>query len=209
MERAKYWLLTYFPVNVPFRGEPRPRWEPERLEYLRCNPETSPATGRFHWQIFAACRRRMRRSQLLRCLGILGRTHAEVAQDVQRCQAYCHKQETQDPGVQPMEEGQWAAFPRQGRRTDLERVCWLARQGADLREIASQYPGQVVRYHRGIERLIGIWDRPTLEAPQVYIWWGETGSGKTSEVFRRWDVSDIYVKSVSTKWFDLYHSERV
>lgn len=205
--RGRLWIFTYYPSNVPFRGEPRPQFVRERLEYLRANPETCPETGRFHWQGFAVCRHRMRSSTFQKALGIYP-CRTALAEEPDRCKAYCEKEDSRDEGVEPVEGGIYERGG-QGKRTDLERIGWAARQGFSLREIAVRAPSQFIRYHGGIERLVGMYQHPTFRRPRVYVFWGDTGSGKTREVFRRWNHQDIYVKSVNTKWFDLYHSQRV
>lgn len=207
--RGRYWIITYFPTNVPFRGQPPPYYDGRSLEYLRCNPEISPETGRFHWQIFAVCRRRMRSVQLLERMRIRGRAHIELAVDPEACKAYCEKEESRDPDTEAIQGGQWFEGPRQGRRTDLELLCRAARQGADLRQLAIRFPSQYIRYSGGIEKICRFFTAARFTKPRVVIYWGDTGTGKTSRVFAAHPPESIYVKELSNRWWDGYIGQPV
>lgn len=53
------------------------------------------------------------------------------------------------------EEG--GTISEQGHRSDLEAVAEMCKAGRTLLEIADDYPTQIIRYHKGIERLIGLY----------------------------------------------------
>lgn len=79
----------------------------------------------------------------------------------------------------------------QGRRSDLDEIAQLLRGGTSIREIASQFPSQFVRYHQGIRALAREllprhvevrfgpfpWQYP--ETINAVVLWGESGIGKT------------------------------
>lgn len=205
--RARYWLGTYFPTGLfGVRHEPSPTWDPEKLLYLRGNPETCPESGRFHWQLCIVTRVRMRRSQLQRCLNI-GEAHLEVARSPEAVKEYCSKDETKDSSVEAIEHGEFPPGPTRGKRTDLSRTVDSLRNGLRISEIAQSFPETYVRNYRGLERLRGFYQATRGDKPTVEIHWGITGSGKTRQVYDRFDRDEIFAKDPDSLWWDGYDGQ--
>ena len=89
----------------------------------------------------------------------------------------------------------------QGERTDISRVSDAILGGAQLDEVAMDFPEQYIRYHRGFERLAERVNRsnfrPNLE---VYWIWGGTGVGKTRFVYE--NETNLYIKD-NTRWWNV------
>lgn len=131
------------------------------------------------------------------------RSHIEFARgDALSNKAYCTKESTREPGTQPVEGG---SLPVQGQRTDLEAVAKRVREGATEQEIAEDYPGDVIRYYKGISYLRSLYDVPRNFKTRVYWWHGPTGTGKTREAFERFP--DAYFKMGCNKWWDGYRGQ--
>lgn len=79
-----------------------------------------------------------------------------------------------------------------------------------MEEVASEYPVQYVKYHRGLVQLRNALLSPRKVPPEVIIIWGETGSGKSYFVQHypeRVDGESVYAGMYSTGgqyWFDGY-----
>lgn len=87
-------------------------------------------------------------------------------------------------------------FKKQGKRGDLARICEMAKEGSTVREIATEFPGDFIRYHSGIRALVaevgpakkteclyelGQFTREPVGdvAIRPTVLWGPSGYGKT------------------------------
>ena len=77
-------------------------------------------------------------------------------------------------------------------------------EGQSFRQIAEEHPSTVLRYGSGVQRLISM-VRPERRQrpPQIWCFWGKTGSGKTRRVWEFTDESKLYVHP-GDRWFDGY-----
>jgi len=98
---------------------------------------------------------------------------------------------------------EFGELPKQGKRSDLEAVAEQVRDGASLQEIAEEFPGMYVRYHRGFEAMRLKRMKHREDRPKVVWLWGGTGVGKTREAV---NVSSYYMKD-GTKWWDEYEQQ--
>ncbi len=90
---------------------------------------------------------------------------------------YCRKPGTSLQGTWET-FGEWIAGP--GARTDLAAVGSAIQAGSTDRQIALDFPGMYIRYHRGISAYRqAIEDSLPRGAPRVEVFWGPTGVGKS------------------------------
>ena len=86
--------------------------------------------------------------------------HVDVMRGtVAQAVAYCTKEETRTGdivtfGTQPLNGG------NAGGRSDLDAVAHSIRAGANIRTIADEHPVEFIKFHKGIERAIGLGDKP-------------------------------------------------
>lgn len=124
-----------------------------------------------------------------------------------QARAYCMKKDTQQDG--PFEFGEWGAGG-QGARNDAHGVLDMIKEGKKNKDIAEAYPGQVIRYSKGIEKLRSWVDpNPNVGLKKVIIMTGCTGCGKTrsaEELGGGWD--NIYMKDPGNTWFDNYDGQK-
>ena len=116
--------------------------------------------------------------------------------------AYCTKEDTREPGTEPWEHGD---VPRQGERSDLAGLAEAIKDGVTEQEIAEKFPGDVIRYHRGISYLRGLYEEPRRWKTNVFWWYGPTGTGKSFEANQRFP--EAYWKMGCNKWWDGYRGE--
>lgn len=103
--------------------------------------------------------------------------------------------------------GNWKEYgecPQQGRRCDIEDLCEKINKGADLYQIAQEMPSMIVKYSKGIEKLISIRMIHRSEGPIVTWYWGPTGVGKTRTACQT--GASVYIKD-HTQWWDGYKQQ--
>lgn len=90
----------------------------------------------------------------------------------------------------------------QGSRTDFQAVHEMINSGHSLLNVADEYFGTFVRYHRGISRYIDLKHSDLEYAPPVVkVYYGKPGSGKTRAVH---DVEKDLWAWPGKEWFDGY-----
>ncbi|APA62654.1 putative replication protein [uncultured virus] len=90
-----------------------------------------------------------------------------------------------------------------GQRTDIAGCVNQIKAGKSLREITELHPEIILRYGSGVLRLRQHY-RPTRETPpQIWVFWGPTGTGKTRRVWEFTDPNELWVHP-GERWFDGY-----
>jgi len=91
----------------------------------------------------------------------------------------------------------------QGHRTDLDEVTSLVLQ-KDFNPL--EYASTYVKYHSGLDKLIGLTYPARDSKPQVHWLHGKAGTGKTRYVIDNY--TDVYIKD-HTKWWNGYKQQEV
>lgn len=143
-----------------------------RAKYIIVGSEVCPKTGKSHWQGYVCLNESMSKTAMIK---LMRPRHVEACQGNQdQNYQYCSKD-----GRLILEYGERTA---QGHRADLEQVAYMVKQKTATKEIASGFPTEFIRYHKGIKALQGalVYDEtPRDWATKVTVLWGESGSGKT------------------------------
>lgn len=153
------------------------------------------ANGTRHIQGYAEFPNRLRLNQLRE---LLPNCHIESRRGTsEEARTYCQK----DGNFQEFGE---LRMVRQGQRSDLQSLHQSLQMGANRRTISQEHFACFLRYSRGIDRYLLHNACLHRAVKSVIVYWGTTGSGKTSAV---WDnlasPEDIWVYSGSG-WFDGY-----
>lgn len=132
---------------------------------------------------------------------ISSRAHFEVARgSPSQAAAYCRKDGDSE------EYGELPAGP--GSRSDLVRLYGDIRSGKNEDEVEEAFPASFIRYQRSIQSLLRKYTKPRTDPPEVFVFWGTTGTGKTRTVYESHPVEEIY-SHPGGSWFDGYHGQPV
>jgi len=196
MSRAKHWCFTlnnhteeeilFLRANVP------------QFTYLVFGREQGDS-GTPHLQGYLSYDTRRGLAHVKATVG--ARAHCEIARGTpKQASEYCKK------------DGDFEEFgqiqPGAGSRSDLISLYGDIRGGACETEIEEAYPACFIRYQRSIQSLLRKYDKPRVEPPTIYVYWGATGTGKTRTVYESHSLEEIYTHP-GGMWFDGYHGQPV
>lgn len=152
------------------------------------------SSGTKHLQCYVQFRSRKSLAAVKRVLG--NRIHAEVARGTaEQNVKYCSKEgDYVERGV----------ITLQGKRSDLDAFVASARRGTSWEEAVENYAGVLARYGKFADRVLAKYSVPRDWESEVFVYWGETGTGKSKRAFE--EAQNPYVHSGGV-WFDGYSGE--
>ena len=162
--------------------------------YIICGYEGHSDGKTPHIQGFVYLRQSMTKTALKK---FMPRAHIEVKSPnstFQQASDYCKKEGGYD------EDG---VLPSQGRRTDLENVVEMIKKKSTIKEIAQEYPLTYIKFYKGIERLRALYIEDRTEPPEVLVYYGPTGSGKSYTARRETNEPYVWTPAMG-QWFDGY-----
>lgn len=92
----------------------------------------------------------------------------------------------------------------QGKRSDLDAVWDTIKTGARINEIIEKHPSAYIKYPNGIQKVVLAMAKPRAFEPEITVYWGKTGVGKT-----RWVIDnepDLYKVNHGGHWWDGYNN---
>lgn len=199
--KAQYWVFTLNNASVE-EEEHLMNIIGDRVKFISWNREHGSQEQTMHLQGHLECGRRLLLSTLKRTPG-LERAHLEARRGTfEESQAYIEKEAG--------EEAEYLVYlgervsVGQGRRSDLHSIKAVLDGGGSLNQIANDHFTDFVRYHRGIVAYKNLNAMQRDWETEVRVYWGETGSGKTSRAFR--EASEPYMHP-GGMWFDGYDGQ--
>lgn len=167
-----------------------------KLQYLYAGIETCPETKRLHLQGFFQLTKEVSFSSIK---SLLPTAHIEPSfgSDADNL-SYCAK------------EGQlfceYGVRKSQGRRNDIRSAVQMLEEGCSMKQTARENPVVYVKYHRGLEKYKALLVEPRTQPPNVQVFYGPTGSGKSRSA--RELLPNAYVWGPEQgKWFDGYEGQ--
>jgi len=204
--QSKNWIFTW--NNPEFELHLGTR---DFISYLVYQKERGE-NGTVHYQGYLETSRRVRLSQLK---DIHQGIHWEVRRGSQaQAIAYATKCDTRIDG--PWEYGE-KFTSNQGRRNDLLAVADRIRDGSTFETISDEFPAESIQYRRSILDSIRAnrrsqHKRVIRQDLEVYVYWGDSGAGKTRSVYETEGIENVYTLTEchnGTVWFDDYDYEPV
>lgn len=200
MSKAKHWCFTlnnYTEDELAILGAIGNEL-PGTIKYIVYGRERGD-NGTPHLQGYISFSKRKTLASIRALIGSRG--HYEIARGSPKQAAdYCKK------------DGDYSEFGTppagQGTRTDLAEVAQTVRDGSTFSQVADQHPASAIRYGNGILRLIQLKrpDRRT-QTPELWCFYGKTGTGKTRRVHDWVDHDDLWISS-GTQWFCGYDGHK-
>lgn len=183
---SRTWCFTYFIQENDFdeNSVPQQTWivdlENNKENFKACTAqvETCPTSSREHIQGVVRFKQsvRYRGAQERICPGT-DNLHVEICRDSRGSRRYCSKPETRSNVIDWRVDWGWER--PQGERTDLQSVANALKEGKTYKEISNEYPVQFIKYFKGIKEWVNLNTDPYDGPRQVYIYYGEPGTGKT------------------------------
>lgn len=96
----------------------------------------------------------------------------------------------------------------QGARNDLVALADDISKGHSLKRLAEEHPSSFIRYSTGIIRMKMMYPKAREAPPEIKVFWGKTGVGKTRRVYEFIDREQIWVHPGGS-WFDGYDGQSV
>lgn len=195
MSRARHWCFTLNNYNdEEYAGLVALGGKADTIEYLVFGKEVGEC-GTPHLQGFVSFRTKTSFGGAKSLVG--SRSHVERARGKpSQAAEYCKK------------EGDFVEFgevPKgSGTRTDLSSVVARVKSGATKGEILEENPLLLARYPRFFSELFLTFGVSRNWETQVFVYYGETGIGKTKRAFE--EALNPYMHSGGV-WFDGYDGE--
>lgn len=165
-------------------------WTPKYLIYGR---ETCPTTGRPHLQGYISFKNP--RSWKSVKADFPERVHLEISRGTpQQNYNYCTKDN---------DYYEFGELPNPGQRTDIQNVKHLIiKENSNFRTILRQATS--VQSTRMGQILLTHFEKPRAHKPQVFWFYGPSGTGKTRYAQKLTDPDNRYTSTSTIKWWDGY-----
>ncbi len=198
--RAKRWCFTinnFIPDEVlSLRRLGRMGAE---CTYLVFGRETSES-GTRHLQGYCEFKLRRRLRQAKALLG--DRAHLEISRGTpEQASAYCQKDlDFESFGTLAIGKS------TQGTRSDLDEIRDLIHDGIEEEKLAEEHFSTWVIHRRAFREYRSLRSMPRNSPTEVYVFWGDTGTGKTQKVYGL--EEDLWVAPDNQlNWFDGYSGQ--
>lgn len=173
------------------------------MRYIVYQQEECPETKKKHWQIYVEFEKTKRVKGVQKEIGD-EKAHVEVRKGTrEEARAYCMKEETR-VGV-TREHGIWKT--EQGKRTDIHDLVNDVMAGDTLQCIIYKHASAYLKYHNGISKMVIALEGKRDWKPDVTIYWGKPGTGKTANAVFMCGKEE-YFMTHNPKWWDGYEGHK-
>lgn len=227
MARSKYWCITINSGDFLNENSWEEEWKTDRWSFMIAQPEIAPETGHLHVQAYVefdgaqGCRFGAVKAWFRGAHIEQRRSSGALAAE------YCRKADTW-AGTWRFERGD-IAIPAQGKRSDLEQIRDLTKEGLSWVQIIDQVPG-AMRYFKEIKmyrhalceaqpkdmenielrpwqaELWGLLNGPVAMRRIFWIWSPHSAVGKTTTMQQYMLTYPSTTLSATMKLVDLMHA---
>lgn len=187
------------------------------ISYIVFGKEVGEETGTKHLQGYCEFKMKKRRTGVSKLFPkcFLDNRHGTA----EEASMYCKK------GIQPKDEWttskwngptfgkdakvfEWGELSKadQGKRNDMVEIKNSIKNGMKWKELSELFPGQCIRYTKGIKEMLNTFSEHRTEAPYCVWLHGLAGVGKSFYPNNKHGQKDIFVKNEG-KWWDTYEGE--
>ncbi len=222
MSRSKNWCWTLNNPSAAHVGSLRNLGERASrrdravscMSYIIFQEEVGDAAGTRHLQGYFEFKTRMRLNQLRRWLNReaqITTMHLEVRRGTgAQARDYCNKDESRVAGGASFA---WGRIKPDGRpKLDLAAVGEQVKEGIPMKQIAEEQTEQFIKHHYGLKALRAVTEVARREPPDVFIYYGPTGSGKSYRAMHE-HGEDVYVVDWPLRngifWWNGYDGQEV
>jgi len=195
-------------------NEEKPQWCNKTMRYLCFAPEICPTTGAHHWQSFVYFKHDKTNSAAAKFLSKNMKKHINVEPKSKhstftQCKFYISgPYEKDDKKKEENEEfEEFGILPKQGARSDLEKVAESINEGGSVDQLAVDDPYMFHQYGRTLEKLEDLAHRKKFRQWMTKCTWyyGKTGTGKSHMAFKDYNPDTCYIFNSEDKgWWDGY-----
>lgn len=194
---VKRWCFTSHEEEKP-KGD-------DDVAFLCYQQEKGKEEGKLHWQGYIEFKAR---TTMVAAKKLLGNTvHLEAAKGSQaKCVAYCKKEDT---AIENTFE-QFGELNPVSNGNEWDQVKELAKDSSiPIGDIVERHFGLSVRNFSGLRACISmVRGAGAIRDMQCFVFWGKTGVGKTSLIYKLFGVESVYVKPAD-KWWDGYNDQKI
>jgi len=196
---------------------PRAGWQEilekdEQFKYFVGQTEIGEETKKEHVQAYVEFKNAVRMTKLQVIFGM--ENHFEKRKGTrEQAREYCMKKESRAPEAEPYEIGEWVPSKGQGKRSDLAAACEMVKNEG-IGSMIEAVPEVFVKYHSGMGKLEEFYARKRSQKwreVEVFVLWGESGSGKTRYVYDH--EEEVYslttYQTGGVPWFQGYTGQKV
>lgn len=190
-------MSRYFSVTLPLNDFTIPTELPGWLSYIKGQPERGVG-GFEHWQLLVVTRRKSRFSAVKKQLG--SSAHVEASRS-DALNEYVWKDDTCLDQARRFELGK---LPNKRQSaTDWDEIWEAAKDGR-----TSDIPADIrVRLYSSIKRIEKDHMSPEAQTREIYVFYGDTGTGKSKRAWEEAGIATAYPKDPNTKFWDGYQGQ--
>lgn len=181
----------------------------EAIKFCAGQVEKAPSTGQLHWQLYVGTKKPSRPS-LFRNISVFETApHVEYRKaSHDQALSYVTKEDTRVYGPY-----MFGTQPGQGKRTDLDEIAeQVLDKSIPMRELLVSKPKYSLLYADKMCKLRAsvLPERDMEEPPIVYVFWGDSGTGKTKAVYDYAAAHSLSIyKKMPGKWWDHYWQQDI
>lgn len=192
MSKFRNYVFTSYNVCEPYRQ----LLLDLDVEFIVFQTEKCPDTNRLHYQGYVELKDQMRLPGIKKLMQD-NTVHIEQRKGSgQQAADYCRKAESRVDG--PWEKG---TMKCPGKRSDLDEVKRAVDEGKRGLELWEENFGVMCRYEKSIQRYISLKGVPRTWKTEVFLFYGDAGTGKSRKAFDT--AVNPYIHDGS-QWFDGY-----